>query len=267
MDTPHDILPQVRFESDDMQVLSLSGHDNRLDLPMTKGPVNFTVLRNGFKFSNRWGTAIKEKGDAYVYSRDNPQAEKVSLHASGHRHISIKEELKRQYDLESRFSLKWKDPEFDGDAIATFTLMIPPWGTNIERDCFFRKFRSNELLIVGHEEKFVMVGYFIADTRQQIRGRMSHVVIGKLPMSDRRVLHIIAWKESQDSLIEQIQGTFPHVLSDFDEQKIAPGDYTIRFQGYRSENSAYMVDVPVRYTAPTHDSLTKTDHPHLVLLK
>ena len=76
-------LSQICYDTDLMQVVSVSRGKKYVGLPLTQGPVNFSVARSDGKLSNRWGVYIGGKGDAYVYCRDNPNAEKVSLHVSG----------------------------------------------------------------------------------------------------------------------------------------------------------------------------------------
>ena len=60
---------QICFESDSMQVLSLSRKKSVLELPLTKAPINFAVLRSDGLSSNRWGVNTNKNGDAYVYCR------------------------------------------------------------------------------------------------------------------------------------------------------------------------------------------------------
>ena len=124
-------LSGLRFDSDEMQVLSLSRQENGLTLPFARGPINFTVIRSDAKFSNRWGVLVGRKGDAYIYCRDNPSAEEVSLHASGQQHISIRSDVAKSVGADSRFGIRWDEPEFDSEAVATFTLVFPPWGRGV----------------------------------------------------------------------------------------------------------------------------------------
>ena len=60
------------------------------DLPITESPIRFAVCyRNGCT-SNSWKVETRPQiGDAYVFCRDNMQAQHVSLHASGKRHITL----------------------------------------------------------------------------------------------------------------------------------------------------------------------------------
>lgn len=241
---------QVRFDSDTMQVLSLSRHKQHFDLPVVRGPVNFTVMRSDGKFSNRWGVTVNHKGDGYVYRRDNPNAEKVSLHASGKQHVSIREDLAKTAGVASRFANMWNEPEFDAEAVATFSLVFPPWGVGLEASDFPGGFKRDELWIVGHREKVIVVAFFVVDSARNMQGRLPHVVLAELPVRQGKTLHIIAWKEPEGELMEMIKRTFPYAGQRLAELDLSTGDYTMNVQGYRRADSAYMVVFPVRYTSP-----------------
>ena len=64
-----------------------------------------------------------------MYRRDVPGAGKVSLHASGRQHISITSKMAERIGVDSRFGPVWSQPKFEQDAIATFSLLFPPWCT------------------------------------------------------------------------------------------------------------------------------------------
>ena len=244
---------QIRFDQDAMQVVSISPRKKELDLPLTKGPVNFTVLKGDGTRSNRWKIKINAKGDAYVICRDIPNLEKVSLHASGRQHISIDRKVAQSLGATNRFGPEWREPEFDSEAIPTFTLLFPPWGVGLAMDDFVKGIKKDELLIVGHSEKLVVVAFFLVAAGKNMRGHRPHIVIGRLPVMGGKILHVIAWKERQNNLMDQIRSAFPHASQAFSEIDLEGGDYTMCFQGYRKPNSAYMVRVPVRYTSPTSD--------------
>ena len=119
---------------------------------------------------NPWGVNINKKGDAYVYCRDIPGAEKVSLHTSGRQHISISEEWAARIGAENRFGPVWTQPQFDKEAIATFSLVFPPWGVGIRPQG--KKRSKDELLIVGHSTKVVVVCFFIVDSSRSMQSRL-----------------------------------------------------------------------------------------------
>ena len=236
---------QISFESDSTNVLSLSRTDKDFKFPLTRAPINFSVLRGDGLLSNQWGVQINKKGDAYVYCRDTPNAEKVSLHASGRQHIAMPSEETAHEDVGRRYGNIWKEPEFESKAIATFSLIFPPWGIGIPRDV--ETLTKDELLIIGHREKMVVVGFFVVDAGRTMEVHMSHFVLGQLPMKPGKTLHVIAWKEPHDDLRDRIQNVFPQVAHTAGRRQLGEGEYTIRLQGYRRPNSAYMITVPVHY--------------------
>ena len=243
------IFRQIHFESDFMQVLSLSPNKKEFEFPLKTGPINFSVLRSDGLLSNRWGVTRNNKGDAYVYCRDNPNAEKISLHVSRRQHISIRSETAKRIGAEGRFGNVWSEPEFEGTAIATFSLVFPPWGVGIRPNSLGVK--RDEFLIVGHREKLVVVSFFIVDSDKKMQGSSPHFVLGQLPLRPGKTLYIIALKEQQNNLKDRIRGIFPHVSHSFYEMQAAESDYTLCVQGYRGPNSAYIVTVPVHYTPPS----------------
>ncbi len=243
-------LSQVSFDSDTMQVLSVSGSDKDFVFPLIQGPINFSVVRSDGLVSNRWGVTINQKkGDAYVYSRDVPDAEKVSLHASGRQHISITSETAKRTGADYRFGPVWTEPQFDTEAVATFTLVFPPWGVGRDASETPVNPSKDELLIIGHKEKLVLVSFFIVDAGRNMRGRIPHFALAQLSIREGKTLHMIAWKEPQNGLMDRVRATFPQISSTFSQRGHGEDDYTLCLSGFRAPNSAYMVVVPVKYTA------------------
>ena len=246
---------QIRFDSDCMQVVSLARRSKPLELPLSGGPLNFSVMRSDGKFSNRWGVDVGAKGDAYVYCRDSPDAEKVSLHASGRGHISICSDVAKSVGVDNRFGNVWTEPDFDSNAIATFSLLFPPWGVGLDPADVPKRGRKDELLIVGHPEKVVVVAFFIVDAGRNMRGHVPHIVLGQLPVTGGKTLHVIAWKEPEGDLMDLVRGVFPHASATFSERGLGDDEYTLHVQGYRRPDSAFMVWVPVRYTSPESERI------------
>ena len=239
---------EIRYDSDLMQVVSVSCKNQDLVLPLTKGPVNFAVARSDGKLSNRWGAYVGSKGDAYVYCRDNPNAEKVSLHASGRQHISLTGEFAQGAGVEDRFGNVWSEPEFATEAVATFSLLFPTWGVGLDTAAALKASKKDQLLIVGHKEKMVVVAFFVVDTDRETQGSFPHIVLGRLLLRERKILHIVAFKEPQDGLRRLVEKTLPEIAQTLTNHEIADTDLTLNLQGYRQPNSAYMVSLPVRYT-------------------
>jgi len=232
-----------------MQVISVSGSDKNFVFPLTQGPINFSVVRSDGLVSNRWGVTLNhKKGDAYVYCRDVPNAQKVSLHASGRQHISITSETAKRTGSDSRFGPVWTEPRFDNEAVATFTLVFPPWGVGRDASATLINPSKDELLVVGHKEKLVLVSFFIVDAGTNMRGRIPHFALAQLPIREGKILHIVAWKEPQRDLMDRIRATFPRVSNTLANRGHEVGDYTLCLSGFRAPNSAYMVVVPVKIT-------------------
>lgn len=176
---------------------------------------------------------------------------KVSLHASGRQHISIRSEVARSVGADSRFANVWSEPDFGSQAVATFSLLFPPWSKGLDPADMPKPGKKDELLIVGHSEKMVVVAFFIADAGRGIQGSIPHIVLGRLPLSEGKTLHAIAWKEPAGKLMDKVRCIFPEASRSFSHLGLGDGEYTICVQGYRRPNSAYMVVVPVDYTSPS----------------
>ena len=240
---------QLDFETDSMQVLSVSYRDEDVVFPLTRAPINFSVWRSDGVFSHHWGVTTNNKGDAYVYRRDNPNAEKVSLHASGRQHISMSSETAKRIGGESRFGPVWSEPEFEQDAIASFSLLFPAVGGGKSPEP--SRSTKDELIIVGHREKMVVVSFFIVDSRTNMRGRMPNFALGQLPLQPGKTLHVITWKEDQRNFLDRIRDVFPEISTKVYEMKLGEGDIDLCLMGYLRSNSAFMVNVPVHYRPPS----------------
>ena len=232
------VLDEVSFQSDRVQVLALHRKGTEIDFPLTMGPLNFSVLSNR-GLSVRWGVRVGRNGDAYIYNRDVANAEKVSLHSSGDQHIAITDETAIHIGVGSRFGPRWIEPEFDEGAVPTFSILFPPWGDTDRRpDGLARK--KGELLIVGHVEKVVVVGFFVMDASRKLQVNGPHFVLGTLALRPGRVLHIVAWKEPENDLRALLRVSLNKVPSPLPDAK----DLVLNFQGFRAPNSAFMVAVP-----------------------
>ena len=243
-----DLLNEISFDSDTMQVLSISGTEKAFDFPLQEGPIRVSVVRCNGKASNRWGVGLSGKGDAYIYCRDVPDAEKVSLHASGRQHISISPRTAERVGAGNRFGPVWAAPEIGGEAIATFTLVFPPWGVGRTLADTPVNPNKDELLVIGHRKKLVVVSFFIVDTGRAMRGRIPHFHLAELPITQDKTLHVLTWKETENGLQDKVRATFPHISRTFANLARGEGPYTLCLSGFRAPNSAYMVAVPVSYT-------------------
>ena len=237
----------IEFNADPVQVLSLSHGKRESELPLRKSPVNFSVFRNDGLSSNRWGANTNKKGDAYIYCRDNPGREKVSLHVSGRQHISMNGRVSTDQGAPDRIGPVWKEPDFGAGATATFSLIFPPWGLGIKPKT--RQRYKDELLIVGHPDKFIVVCFFVVDSTKTMRGSMPHMLLGKLPLRKGMELQIIACKDPDNGLMDNIKASaFPEISSIFHQLDLQNDDYILDLAGFLGPNSAFMLSVPVTYT-------------------
>ena len=232
------VLREVSFQDDQMQVLSLSRGGSEIRFPLTAGPINFSALSDG-GLSDRWGASVGANGDAYIYNRDVPNAEKVSLHASGEQHIAITDETAVRVGTGSRFGPRWTEPVFDRGAVPTFSILFPPWGVTDRRPENLAR-KKGELLIVGHVEKVVVVGFFVMDASRKLQVNAPHFVLGTLALRPGKVLYVIAWKEPEKNLKTLLRASLVQVPSPLPEAE----DLVVNFQGFRAPDSAFMVAVP-----------------------
>ena len=97
------------------------------------------------------GTRQPQRGRVHLLP-SIPNADKVSLHASGQQHISISSDVAMSVGAESRFRNRSNEPVFDSEAAATFALLLPPWGVGLDPADFPKEIKQDELLIVGHSQ-------------------------------------------------------------------------------------------------------------------
>ena len=232
------ILDEVSFQSDQVQVLSLRPEGTGIDFPLTMGPVNFSVLSER-GLSDRWGARVGPKGDSYIYNRDVRNAEKVSLHESECQHIAITGETAVRVGADNRFGPRWTEPVFDRGAVPTFSILFPPWGVTDRRPENLAR-KKGELLIVGHVEKVVVVGFFVMDASRKLQVNAPHFLLGTLALRPGKVLHVVAWKEPENNLKALLQASLAQVRSPLPEAD----DLVVNFQGFRAPDSAFMVAVP-----------------------
>ncbi|MXW92143.1 MAG: hypothetical protein F4114_17090 [Rhodospirillaceae bacterium] len=96
------------------------------------------------------------------------------------------------------------------------------------------------MLIVGHVEKVVVVGFFIIDFGRTLRVDAPHFALGKMALRPGKVLHVIAWKEPENNLKTLLRASLAQVTPTLPEAD----DLVVNFQGFRARDSAFMVAVP-----------------------
>lgn len=232
------VLNEVSLKDDSVQALAVRPDGTEIQFPLTKGPINFSVVSDR-GLSVQWGVRTGSKGDAYIYNRDVKNGEKVSLHASGQQHIAVTDETAIRVGATTRFGPKWIEPEFDRGAVPTFSILFPPWGVTKRNPENLAKGKG-ELLIAGHVEKVVVVGFFVMDAGLNLWVNAPHFVLGKLALRPGKTLHIVAWKEPEGDLRELLRASFEKVSNRLPEVD----DLVIDFQGFRASDSAFMVAVP-----------------------
>ena len=243
------LLKKVSFENDQMEVLSFCRKGREIELPLSEGTYQFLGNEPHGFFPFDEELLSNRRGDAYIYNRDITDAEKVSLHSSGDQQIAIKYETAIRLGTNDRFGPKWIEPEFGPEAVPTFNILFPPWGVMNRHPKDFAK-KKDELVIVGHVDKIVVVGFIIMDSHRELRAKpgTSFIVLGRLSLRPGKVLHIVAWKEPDNGLKERLSDSLKHVQAPVLPKKT--DDLSVCFQGFRSENSAFMVEVPVTLKAP-----------------
>ena len=186
-----------------MTLLKRSG----LELPLRTGPIRFAVLRKGGITSNSWGVRVERAGDAYIYSRDGMNDQKVSLHASGKQHISLNTSGPTVKSVESRFMNQWREPKYTTKAVPTLRLLFPYWGiglTEPQRDNARKIWNKNGVLIPGHDEMVTVVSFVIVDDGKRLKkeeGSPPSAPFGVLQMGPmRKSLWVIASYEPELNL-------------------------------------------------------------------
>ena len=234
---------QIRFEPDSMAVLSVSVNNKKVELPLTRCPINFAVLWRNWKVSSRWGVRTSKKGDVYVVCRDvsDSQGPKASLHADGWNFTSV--HPKHTSDASRQFFQKWKRPELDRVANATFSILFPPWASK-DIDPIKVEKRKDELFVLGHHERVMVVGVFLVDSAKKPQMSIPHIMLGKQPLITGETLYVVAWKEPlADDLEERIRAHFPHDVPALQKADLSKGSHTFNLHGYRSPNSAFIMSM------------------------
>ncbi len=126
-------------------------------------------------------------------------------------------------------------------------MIFPPWGLGIKPKSPRRY--KDELLIIGHREKFIVVRYFVVEAGKDLKGSMQHVLLGKLPVVAGKEVQILACKDPDNGLMERVNNsTCPEIASTYHRLKLQNEDYVLDLAGFLDPNSAFMVSVPVTYT-------------------
>ena len=223
-----EVLRQVSFQQDPIQVLSASYDGSEITFPLMAGPINFSILsRRGM--SVRWGVRVDSKGDAYIYNREVKNAEHVSLHMSGDQHIAFTRRTAALTGSGNRFGPRWTEPAIDQNAVPTFSILFPPWGDTARHPKDLAK-KGTELLIVGHAEKVLVVGFFIMESGTELRVHTPHFVLGKLALRPGKVLHVVAWKEPERNMKDKLRSSLKRISAPLTKHE----QLVLNLQGFRA---------------------------------
>ena len=237
--------------SDEQLIFSVK---SGVELPCRQSPLRFAVQMENGLTSNAWGVRVEETGDAYIYCRDNMKEQKVSLHRSGKQHIAFNKPLPSA-PMESRFMNQWREPE-GSPVVPTFTLFFPRWGVGLnaeQRDTHKSTWAKNDIFIRGDEACLTVVSFVILDAAQTVPEMPSRVPIGVLSLGSEKTLWVIAGREPERNLKAMVEAALATIAAAWkvDDRQFLGVDMMC-LTGYLSlsENSHFMVAVPVTYTPP-----------------
>lgn len=145
-----------------------------LELPLTKGPIRFSVIRKNGLSSNAWRVWVDDHEEAYINSRDHMRDIKVSLHRSGQHQLSFTTESRLKMTEGNRHWTRWSEPPNQpGDRmIPTFNLYFPSWGLTLNqehRDAKPGIWNTNPIAIEAAESpKATVISFVIIDDELNI---------------------------------------------------------------------------------------------------
>ena len=173
-------------------------HRQGLKLPLKNSPIRFAVLWKNGQTSNTWGVRVEKEGDVYIYCRDNMKEMKISLHKSGKQHIAFSEGLGIEMKSGSRFWNQWREPQHGKQAVPSFKLYFPSWGTRLseqERGKATSKWEKNQLLIEADDEFLTAITFIVLDkgtTLTKQDNGLPSCPIGVLSLHSGKKLCVIA---------------------------------------------------------------------------
>ncbi len=194
-----------------------------------------------------------DKGDGYIYCRDNMKGQKVSLHASGKQHISIHPGSASTANLtEKQFMNQWYEPD---QGTPTFRLVFPSWGiqlTEEQREQFKPTWMKNDIFIEGHHEFLTTVSFFIVgdEARLRKRGEFPGFVLGELPLTVGKKLAITADWERERELKSVVEDGLRRtgLVKDVIEGHLGKTLAACITGNCGRPNSVYMVNFPIIYS-------------------
>ncbi len=248
MTNPDGPIPFTGFSDlpppNDRTMLSLSTGEEA-QVPITKNPIRFAVFYRNGRTSNAWGVRVTDTGDAYIYCRDNMAGQKVSLHASGKQHISIKPNQNTPNLTHREFMNQWYEPE---EGSATFKLIFPYWGVQLKEDQVKDSiWKKNDILIEGHHEFLTVVSFFIVNEKAVMtKGPFPVFLMGELPLTPGKKLGITAGWEPDNGFKTKVKEALSQTARSVSEKSLAQTN-VLCLMGWNGPNSAFMTTLSVTY--------------------
>lgn len=222
-------------------------------VPTRMNPIRFAIQYRNGRTSNAWGVRAKTTGDAYIYCRDNMKEQKVSLHASGRQHISIRPRTANPVNLTGKsFMNQWHEPD---EGVATFRLVFPWWGIQLDdeqRRAFKPTWDKNAILVEGHHEFLTVVSFFIVGEDATIRKGTPFpgFQLGELPLRDGKKLAVTAEWAPEQGFKAKLEDALKRILSNENMLEGHRGKtLALCMTGtWGSPNCVYMATIPVTYS-------------------
>ena len=162
---------------------------------------------------------------------------------------------------------QWQEPEYEGEAIATFRLLFPPWGIGLDaeqRDTFRSTWDKNHILVEGHDELLTVVSFIIIDDDKTLRrkeGSASMSLFGVLQLRRGKKLCVVAGWQPEGNLRTIVEEAVKKIR--IPAEQVVPEDFTgkdfsLCLTGYSSTNTAYMLAIPARLATSYTESSAGT---------
>ena len=222
------------------------------ELPLKKSPIRFAVLWKNGQTSNTWGVRVEKEGDVYIYCRDNMKEVKISLHKSGKQHISFSKGSGIEMTPGSRFWNQWWEPLHGKQAIPSFKLYFPSWGTRLsekERDKAKSKWEKNQILIEADDEHLTAITFIVLDKGTTLTKQddgLPSCPIGVLPLHSGKKLCVIAGFQPEGNLRQNAK----IAVEDMNNRNLPLEEHAGKIlhtcvTGDNQDGYAYMVTFPV----------------------
>lgn len=188
-----------------------------LESPLKESPITFAVLWKNGQTSNTWGVRVEKDGDVYIYCRDNMKEMKISLHKSGKQHIAFTGGSGIEMEPGSRFWKQWREPQHGQQAIPSFMLYFPSWGTRLseeERNKATSKWNNNQILVEADDELLTAISFIILDkgtTLTKKEDGFPSYPIGVLPLHSGKKLCVIAGFQPEGNLRQNAEKAVQNV--------------------------------------------------------